>query len=511
MSEIDARAAEEATLHDETKLALREKSKLRVLIGRMDALVMMLCALVGLDTVGAVSSDGAQAITWLLFMAIFFFVPYALLCSELGTTFPEEGGPYVWVKLAFGRLPAGITTLLYWITNPIWLGGTLTITAIAAFGEFFTPLHGVWKLLFALVFIWIAVGATIFSFNVGKIVLFVGAWARVILLSFFTITAVVYAAKHGVHGFGAGAFSPTQAVFLAAVPVLFFSFEGFELPSEAGEEMLNVKRDVPVNILRGAVGTVLMYALPIFAILVILPPSQQTSLGGFLASVKLIFTVYGGHATATGSVLTGVGKLFGDLAALGFILALLSSASSWIMGGNRGLAVAGLDGAAPKSFGIISEKFGTPIMVDVIAGVVATVTMLTAFWLSSGNTAKYFSVVLGVTISTSAVSYLAIFPALIKLRYSHSHIPRPFAVPGGKAVVWAVGVLTTLWALVATVALLYPGVGTSDPDASLPSGWTGQRLTFEFTQAIPLIVIVALGVVWYRMGAETRREIAAKA
>jgi len=503
MTDVDARSG----VYQETQLAQREKSKLRVLIGRMDGLVMMLCALVGLDTVGAVSSDGAQAITWLLFMAVFFFVPYALLCSELGTAFPEEGGPYIWVKLAFGRLTAGIASLLYWITNPIWLGGTLTITAITAFGDFFTPLHGLGKLLFALVFIWTAVGATIFSFNVGKIVLFVGAWARVILLGFFTVSALVYAAKHGVHGFGAGAFSPSQAIFLAAVPVLFFSFEGFELPSEAGEEMLNVKRDVPINILRGAFGTVLMYALPIFAILVILPPSQQTSLGGFLSSVKLIFTVYGGHVTATGSTLTGLGKLFGDLAALGFIIALLSSASSWIMGGNRGLAVAGLDGAAPKSFGIISEKYGTPLSVDIIAGVVATVTMLLAFWLSNGNTAKYFSVVLGVTISTSAVSYLAIFPALIKLRYSHAHVERPFRIPGGKPVVWGVGILTTLWATVATVALLWPGLGTSNPDSSLPAGWTGQRTTFELTQALPLIVIVTLGIVWYAMGAPTRREL----
>ena len=508
MTEIDALAAEQASVHEETALARREKSKLRVLIGRMDGLVLMLCALVGLDTVGAVSSYGAQSITWLLFMALFFFVPYALLCSELGTAFPEEGGPYIWVKLAFGRLTAGITSLLYWITNPIWLGGTLTITAVAAFGDFFTPLHGAWKFLFALAFIWIVIGATIFSFNVGKIVLFVGAWARAILLTFFTISALVYAAKHGVHGFGAGSFSPSQAIFLAAVPVLFFSFEGFELPSEAGEEMINPNRDVPVNILRGAFGTVLMYGLPILAILLILPPSQQTSLGGFLDSVKLIFTVFGGHVTSTGSTLTGLGKLFGDLAAAGFIIALLSSATSWIMGGNRGLAVAGLDGAAPRSFGTISEKYGTPISVDLIAGVVATITMIAAFWLSNGNAAKYFSVVLGVTISTSAVSYLAIFPALIKLRYSHSHIPRPFRIPGGMPVVWGVGILTTLWAGVATLALLYPGIGTSNPNGSLPSGWSGERGLFEVTQALPLAVIITVGVIWYVLAAPTRRELA---
>jgi amino acid transporter len=33
----------------------------------------------------------------------FFFLPYALSIAELGSAFPQEGGPYVWTRLAFGR------------------------------------------------------------------------------------------------------------------------------------------------------------------------------------------------------------------------------------------------------------------------------------------------------------------------------------------------------------------------------------------------------------------------
>jgi hypothetical protein len=68
--------------------------------------------------------------------------------------------------------------------------------------------------------------------------------------------------------------------------------------------------------------------------------------------------------------------------------------------------------------------------------------------------------------------------------------------------------MTTLWAVVATVGLLWPGVGSSPADASLPTGWAGQRGTFEMTQAIPLVVTLVLGVIWYAMGAATRRELA---
>ncbi len=154
----------------DTPRAVSEKRKLRVLIGRMDALAMVLCALIGFDTFGKLTSEGAQAITWLIFMGVVFFVPYGLLCTELGTAFPLEGGPYVWVKLAFGRFVAAQTALLYWISNPIWLGGVLTITAAAAFDSFFTPLGTVGRYLFALVFIWTGVAATVFSFSIGKFV-----------------------------------------------------------------------------------------------------------------------------------------------------------------------------------------------------------------------------------------------------------------------------------------------------------------------------------------------------
>ena len=192
-------------------------------------------------------------------------------------------------------------------------------------------------------------------------------------------------------------------------------------------------------------------------------------MGGFLNAVKLIFTVYGGQVTPTGSTLHGLGLVFGNVAALGFILTLLSSGVSWIMSANRGWAVAAQDGVAPPSFGVISPRCARPSVVDLVARGVATSTMYLAYWLWSGNAAKYFSVVLALSISTSAMAYLAIFSAFTRLRYSHPHVHRPFQIPGA----WLVSVLTTLWALAAAVGLLWPGVGSSPADASLPARWAG--------------------------------------
>ena len=154
-------------------------------------LFFLLCTLVGLDTLGAVANDGAQAFTWLAFLGFLFFIPYALLTAELGSTFTEEGGAYVWTKLAFGRFPAAVNAVLYWMSNPIWLGGSLTILAVTTFGDFFTPLNGAGKYLFAGGFIWFAVWAAILSFSVGKWIPSVGAWVRMILLGGFVLTVIL--------------------------------------------------------------------------------------------------------------------------------------------------------------------------------------------------------------------------------------------------------------------------------------------------------------------------------
>jgi amino acid transporter len=495
-----------------TVAAVEEKAKLRKHFGRFDMLFFLLCTLVGLDTLGSVASQGAQGFTWLAFLGLLFFIPYALLTAELGSTFAQEGGSYVWVKLAFGRFAAAMSSVLYWLSNPIWLGGSLTITAVATFGQFFTPLHGAGKYLFALAFIWFAVSAAILSFSIGKWIPTIGAWVRVAVLGFFTLTVVIYAFSHGVRGVAAHDFKPTWAVFIATVPVLFFNYIGFELPSAAGDEMKDPQRDVPFTVIRAALGTLLLYGLPILSILLVLPASQVTSLGGFIDAMEAVFTVYGGHLhTATdgtvSATLTGAGRALGDLAAIAFIIALLSSGTTWIMGADRAQAVAGFDGAAPRFFGHFSPRWGTPVTVNLLSGLISTTVMVLAFQLT-GSADKYFTASLALAISTTTISYLVVFPALIRLRYSHRHVARPFRVPFGIAGAWIAGVLCTGWAALATASLLYPGFGTSDPDASLPEGWAGQRDSYELTQIVPLGVLMLLGVLFYAAGTPTRRKAA---
>jgi glutamate:GABA antiporter len=495
----------------DTPMATEERTKLRRSVGRYDTAFLMLAAIIVLDTLGAVSSYGAQAFTWLVVMVVFFLFPYGLLTAELGTAFPEEGGPYVWVKHAFGRAPAAVVAVMYWVDNPIWLAGTLSVTAMATFSTFFVSLSLAWEYVFGLLFVWAGIASVIMALKFGKWVANIGAIVRVVLMAFFTLTVFIYAGEHGLHGFGGGAFKPTWLVFLAAAPILIFDLEGFELPSAASEELINPRRDVPFAILRSGIGTVLFYGVPILAILLVLPPARLSSVAGFVDALQQVFVVYGGHLTSSGAVLTGAGKVLADIAAIGVILGLLSSGVVWLIGSDRAQAVAGFDGAAPRPLGYFSRRLGTPIVVNLLSGVVSTGVLILALQLTSGNVAKYFSATLGLVISMVTITYILIFPAVIKLRHSRPEVPRPYRIPGGTVGLWVVAILTTAWAALTTIAIIYPGIGTAHPDASLPSGFAGERLQYTLSQVIPLGAMILIGLLFYAVGAPTRRQTAAAA
>jgi amino acid transporter len=426
-----------------------------------------------------------------------------LLTSEVGSAFTQEGGPYEWVKLAFGRKHGAIFSILYWITNPLWVGGSLAFIAhdawsanisgvgTATFGDYF----------FKLVFIWISIGVAIISLRYGKWIPNAGAILRAVVLGFFSLTVIIYGFKHGVAGFQWGHLSPTRAIFFGLVPLLLFNYVGFELQSGAAEEMENPQRDVPLSVLRSGITGVLMYAIPILCILVVLPASKVTSIGGFIDAVTITFHgVYGGAAHVLLVLMT-----------LCFIGALVTSGAVWMIGSDRIQAVAAYDGAFFPFFGVFNRRFGTPVRVNVMSGIASSVFCVAAIiMLKHQSTANAFTVVLDIAISTTLLSYLWIFPAVLKLRYTHPTVRRPYVHPWGMAGIWISTILTTFWIALGSFEAVFPdalekvfGVGYG-----FKGSWGVGRGEFEALTLGTLAVIVVFGLLGYIAGARVRADVA---
>jgi amino acid transporter len=481
-----------------TTMAVEEKKKLQKALRRFDMLFFTVCALVGLDTLGQVSGWGAQTFTWLIVLAVLFVLPYALLMAELGSAFTQEGGPYEWMKLSWGRFTAGVGAVLYWVTNPLWVGGSLAFISTAAWSDNISPIGTgtVGDYFFKVVFIWISIGVAIVSLRRGKWIPNVGAIIRIGVLAFFSITVLIYAIEHGLHGYSFHQYGPSTAIFLGLVPLLLFNYVGFELQNGAAEEMVDPSKDVPKSVGLGALVTVLAYAIPIFGILAVLPTSQITGIAGFLDAVHTTFGVYGGAQ-----------NFLVDLMALGFIFALITSGSVWMMGSDRIQAVAAYDGAFVGWFGRFNAFFGTPVRVNVMSGIVSTIFMVAALQFQTGSNANTFTVVLYLATSTTLLSYLFIFPTVIKLRYSHPHVHRPYSLPFGMAGVWISGVLCTAWMVLGSWAAIFPG--TIDEYVfglhySVQDNYGVSRARFEVFTLGTLAVVVGIAAIGYVLGKPVR-------
>jgi amino acid transporter len=473
-----------------------ERRKLRRSLGRLDLIFFTICAVVSLDTIGEIASFGRRGFTWMAIMALGFAVPYALIMAEMGSAFPQEGGPYEWMRRAWGNLVGGVGGVLYWAANPLWIGGSLSFLAASAWSSHIHPIgttFTVGNVLFKLAFIWLAVGVAITSLRYGKWVANIGSMLRLALLGFFTLTVIIYAAKHGVHGAAAGVAAPKITDVWVIVPIVVFTLLGFDAPTNAGEEMKDPQRDVPFAAMRSVVICILGYGIPIYGIIAVLPASKVSGISGFLDAVGQTFTVYG-----------SAGHFLSQVMAILFILALVAGGSVWLIASDRALAVSSYSGTFPRFFGQFSDRLGTPVRVNILSGIVATGFMLVAVALLSGSAsaASQFTVVIYLATSTSIFSYLLVFPTLVRLRTVAPDVQRPFRVPGGVKGAWAVVVLTEMFALIGVWTSVFPSTlpklfGYS---YSFQSSYGVSAGTFEGLTLGALAAVILIGVIGYVIG-----------
>jgi amino acid transporter len=319
---------------------------------------------------------------------------------------------------------------------------------------------------------------------------------KIAVVGLFGVLFIAYLIKHG-HPAGtstAADLKPSLNGFLTAIGILVFLWVGFELSNGASEEMRNPKRDVPRMIVSSGIIAAVLYGLVILGIVLVIPRAGLSSVNGFAHAYSSVTTVFNSHA---------LNVVF----AVGVILTLVGSGSVWLEGADRTQAIAALDGAAPAWMGRFTS-FGTPIAVNLSSGVLASVMCVLVFEATSGKLASFFSVMLALTISTTTLSYFFIFPALVILRRKYPDVERPYRVPGGPVAAWAAVLITEAFVVVTVITLVWPGAINSwfGEQYSVQSSWGVSRLFFESVTLGSLVVMIALGLVFWAIGERARKR-----
>ena len=430
----------------------KERDKLKTSLRRIDLVFMTLAALIAIDTIAVTAAvGGGQTLVWLVVLIVVYLVPYGMIVSELGSAFPYEGGPYVWPRLAFGRLAGAYTATFYWMSNPVWVGSTVAAVVVAAVNSLIVPNNplGTWgSIAVGLGVVWACTVLSWIELRWGKWAGAIGTVVRLLTLAIFLALVVVFLVKEGKPAgtVTVADLKPTIVGFLAVIGLLQFLFVGFELSSGAAEEMRNPQKDVPKMIIRSGIIASLVTGSMILGVLLVVPGDALSKVAGFTDAYASISGVLGGASTA-----------FNYLVAALVILTAISTGTVWQQGTVRVQAVAALDGAAPLWMGRFS-KGGTPVAMNILSTLIGSAFVIVVFLVARGSLETFFAVTIAVTISLTAMMYLLIFPSIIALRRKYPDRARPFRVPGGALGMWLCVIGAEAIIVITTITLLWPGL-----------------------------------------------------
>ena len=409
-------------------------------------------------------SGPGLTILLLLITPIIYSIPNMLMVREMNSMMPREGGYYHWIKQAFGPFFGFLAGWMNWIVS--WVDVAIYPVLAAYYLGYFIPalregalIAGIefpaWVLswVVALILIWAISYLNVRGARLsGLTTNWLGA---VMLLPLLFMTIVGF-----YNWFSSGQtislpFLPEGESFTGAFSVGLFivmwNYMGWELPTAAGDEIVNPKKTYPLAMVLVLFAAIATYMLPTLAGLyggageggryqvwgieeaeagegigVTLEdygvaPEQMTEWGVDPASE--IGWEFPDVAHAIGDKLAGkdssLSRLLGLTVTLSAVLSMIGLFIGNGLGGTRIPFALAEDGMMPKFMVKVHPKYGTPWVAILVCGVIFSIFSLQAF---------AFLVVLDVFLNV--VVLLGCFLALWKFRFTHPDLPRK-KVPGG--------------------------------------------------------------------------------
>ena len=344
--------------------------------------------------------------------------------AELGSTFPDSGGQYIYLREAYGDL---IAFLYGWMLFAVANGGTIAALSVASArymgniipaisqehvifslaGMPFTRAHAAGLLLIA-----ILTYVNVVGLRWGALLQNVSTWTKFTAMAVFVVLGFAIGKGHW-SNFSAQApggismgLGPAQLISALGVGLIavFWAYDGWVYITWVAGEVKNPRRNVPLAMVLGvlAVGAIYLamnmiyvYALPLHEV----------------AKYETI-----AHAAAT--------ELFSPAAAvwLSAIIAVscFSAAATCTLSGARVYLAMAQDGVFFRRMAVIHPKWRTPAFSLIGQGIWAAVLTM-----SGRYDQLYTYVIFGMVLS-----YTLTVIGLFVLRWKKPDVPRPYRCTG---------------------------------------------------------------------------------
>ncbi|NBX84231.1 MAG: amino acid permease [Gammaproteobacteria bacterium] len=392
---------------------------------------------------------GSQLIFFFLFGALFFLLPTAFVSAELASSYPKEGGIYIWVKQAFGKRWGFLAIWLQWIENVIWYPILLSFLA-GNFGFLIAPTYANNP-----TFLYITI---VTAFTLASAINFFGMKSSAWFSNFCAITGLLIPMT-AIIGFGviwliSGNTSQISWQWHSMIPSLnrpdlwvsltgvMMSLCGIEIATVHAKDVSHPQKSYPKVLFYSVLIICSTMILGSLAIAIVIPTKDINLVAGIMQAFQLMLSHY--HL-----------EYMMPIVALMIVMGGMGSVSNWIIAPTMGLMVAASDGCLPSILHK-TNRHGAPIYL--LALQVIFVWILATLFMFMPSVSSSYWLLTALAAQLYMLMYALMFMAIIRLRKKQLTQHANFKIPGGM-----VGFISVIMAGMIGVVMTF-GVSFLPPD-----------------------------------------------
>ena len=327
--------------------------KLKRALGIRDVFLFYIVSSLSLRWIATAAAAGESAIAIWVLGFCGFFLPLAGCVLELSSRYPQEGGLYIWTREAYGEFAGFMAAWSYWMSNLPYFGSVLYFAASSLLFASPRGRHladaNIYYLLFTIGMLVLITVLNVLGLGIGKWLNNLGAIGMALPVLILIALGLLSFSRFGsaTHFTWSGAVPRAQVRDLIFWSTIFFAFSGCECASFMGDEIKDARRVVPRALLLAGVVITIGYLAGTVSMLVALPSSRISGLGGFMTAIDFLCRRLGLAALiAPVAILVGISNV-------GAAAAYLSSTA-------RLPFVVGIHHYLPAVFGRIHSRWKTP-------------------------------------------------------------------------------------------------------------------------------------------------------
>lgn len=420
-------------------------------VGLMTFIGMTVALAASIRNIPDVAGSGWTMFFYMGIAAFLFALPICLISGEFGSTFPEKGGPELWVNNSLGPSFGFATSWLLWVQmfpGMVMVASALPPLLATAINQDKLGTNNIFTLIVILVVYWIITFLNM-KFDMAKITGQIGAWLGIYIpLAVMTILGICAEIKSGIHPASIlGHFNatklipdPTDMKSLQYFSPIIFIFTGIEMSSVYITRIKKVSY-YPIGVLITLVFMFLLNTVNGFLESAVVP-SSQIDLNNIVQPVIVFDKILG--------LPSWIANIFSILVFIGVSVQL----SAWASGPGKTIISSAQKGLYPPKFKFWkTDKFGDSHTVLLTQATIISLFAL-VYLLIPGINAAFLELVNATTVLYCVV-YVFMAIGFIKLRLQKPNLKRPFKV-GNTFIAWIVSIVliaTIIIALIATFAV----------------------------------------------------------